>query len=153
MAVAAPLALLLGLVLVYPIIEVIRLSFTDATLVTGEPYTYSTDAYRQLLVQRGFPRTLVTTLTLRRLSTVFQLALGLGAALLVNGAERRGLRGAVFTRTIVLTAWAVPGVIIGIIWGLLYGETQSGILNYGLSLLGSPARPRSSPIPTSPWCR
>ena len=132
-----PLALLLSLVLVYPIIEVIRLSFTDASLVTGEPYTYSTDAYRTLLSSEAFRGTVVTTLLFVFFSTVFQLSLGLGAALLVNGAERRGLRGAVFTRTVVLTAWAVPGVIIGIIWRLLYGETQAGILNYGLSLLGT----------------
>jgi multiple sugar transport system permease protein len=69
-------------------------------------------------------------------STVFQILLGFGAALLVNGAERRGVRGTVATRTVVLTAWAVPGVIIGVIWSLLYEESQSGILNYGLSLLG-----------------
>jgi len=69
-------------------------------------------------------------------STVFQLGLGLAAGLLVNGAERRGLRGTVITRTAVLTAWAIPGVIIGVIWSLLYEESESGILNYGLSLLG-----------------
>ena len=69
-------------------------------------------------------------------STVFQLAFGLGAALLVNGAERNGLRGTVITRTVVLTAWAVPGVIIGIIWRLLYEESESGILNYLLSVVG-----------------
>src|ERR671920_602784 len=64
------------------------------------------------------------------------LVLGFGAALLVNGAERRGLRGTVLTRTVVLTAWAIPGVIIGVIWALLYEESQSGILNYGLSTVG-----------------
>lgn len=131
-----PMALLLGAVLIYPIIEVIRLSFTDASLVSGEPYTYTLDSYRALVLGEDFRGTLRVTFLFVLFSTVFQLGLGLAAALLVNGAERRGVRGTVLTRTVVLTAWAVPGVIIGIIWRLLYEESQSGILNYGLSLVG-----------------
>ncbi|HKG49264.1 MAG TPA: hypothetical protein VKB14_02395, partial [Actinomycetales bacterium] len=44
-----PLALVLALVLVYPLIEVLRLSFTDASLVSGEPYSATTDTYRSLV--------------------------------------------------------------------------------------------------------
>lgn len=131
-----PLGLLLALVLVYPLVEVVRLSFTDATLVSGEPYSYTLDAYESLLRGSDFRQTVGVTFVFVLFSTVFQLLLGLVAALLIHNAERRGLRGTVVTRTVVLTAWAVPGVIIGIIWSLLYTETSSGILNYGLSLVG-----------------
>jgi multiple sugar transport system permease protein len=131
-----PLALLLGIVLIYPMVEIVRLSFTDSSLVSGEPYEYTTDPYRSLVAGTDFRQTLGITFIFVLFSTVFQLLLGLTAALLVNGAERRGLRGTVLTRTVVLTAWAIPGVIIGVIWALLYEESRSGILNYGLSTVG-----------------
>jgi multiple sugar transport system permease protein len=132
-----PLSVVLLLVLVYPLVEIVRLSFTDASLVSGEPYRVTTDAYGSLVRGSDFRHTIGITFVFVLFSTVFQLLLGLGAALVVNGAERRGLRGTVFTRTTVMAAWAIPGVIIGIIWSLLYQESSSGILNYGLSLLGS----------------
>jgi multiple sugar transport system permease protein len=40
------------------------------------------------------------------------------------------------TRTAVLSAWAIPGVIIGIIWSILYEQSAAGILNYVLSSPG-----------------
>jgi multiple sugar transport system permease protein len=131
-----PLGLVLALVLVYPLVEMVRLSFTDASLVSGEPYAVTTDTYRSLLRGDDFRHALGVTFVFVLFSTVFQLGLGLAAALLVNGAERRGLRGTVVTRTAVMTAWAIPGVIIGVLWSLLYQETDAGILNYGLTLFG-----------------
>lgn len=131
-----PLGTVLLLVLAYPVIEIVRLSFTDASLVSGEPYRVTTDTYESLLLGTDFRHTLGVTFLFVLFSVVFQLLLGLAVALLVHGAERRNLRGAVATRTVVLAAWAVPGVIIGVIWSLLYQETDSGILNHGLSLLG-----------------
>jgi multiple sugar transport system permease protein len=131
-----PLGLLLALVLVYPLIEIVRLSFTDASLVSGEPYRITFDTYRSLVRGTDFQQTLGITFVFVLFSTIFQILIGFGAAVVVHGAERRGLRGTVLTRTVVMTAWAIPGVIIGVIWGLLFQETESGILNYGLSLLG-----------------
>lgn len=131
-----PLAALLALVLVYPMVEIVRLSFTDSSLVSGEPYSSTLDSYRSLLRGDDFQHTLRITFIFVLASTFFQILLGFGAALLVNAADQRGVRGTVVTRTVVLTAWAVPGVIIGVIWGLLYEESQSGILNYGLSIVG-----------------
>ena len=131
-----PLIAVLALVLVYPMVEIVRLSFTDASLVAGEPYEVTTDAYRSLLRGDDFRQTLEVTFLFVLFSTVFQLGLGFAAALLVNGAERRGLRGTAITRTAIMTAWAIPGVIIGVIWSLLYQESDAGILNHGLSLLG-----------------
>ncbi|HLU60200.1 MAG TPA: sugar ABC transporter permease [Pseudonocardia sp.] len=131
-----PLGLLLALVLVYPVVEIVRLSFTDASLVSGEPYRFTLDTYRSLARGTDFQQTLGITFVFVLFSTVFQLLIGFAAALLVHGAERRGLRGTVVTRAVVMAAWAIPGVVIGVIWGLLYQETGSGILNHGLSLLG-----------------
>lgn len=135
-----PVSAVLVLVLVYPLVEIVRLSFTDASLVSGEPYSITTDSYESVLRGSDFRHTLQITFLFVLFSTVFQLLLGLCAALVVNGAQRRGLRGTVVTRTAIMTAWAVPGVIIGIIWSLLYQESSSGILNYGLSFVGFSGR-------------
>ncbi|NLU76623.1 sugar ABC transporter permease [Streptomyces sp. HNM0575] len=131
-----PLGSVLLLVLVYPVVEIVRLSFTDASLVSGEPYSVTAQTYTSLLAGTDFRHTLQVTFLFVLVSVVFQLLLGLAAALLIHAAERRGLRGVVATRAIVLTAWAIPGVIIGVIWSLLYQETGAGVLNHGLSLLG-----------------
>lgn len=133
-----PLSAVLALILVYPLVEMVRLSFTDSTLVAGEPSHATTGAYDSLIHGTDFHHTLEITFLFTVFSTVFQIALGLCVALLVNNAERRGLRGTVALRTTVLTAWAVPGVVIGVIWSLLYQETDAGVLNHGLSLLGLP---------------
>lgn len=131
-----PLGTVLLLVLVYPVIEIVRLSFTDASLVSGEPHSVTAGTYASLLKGTDFRHTLEITFLFVLASVVFQLLLGLAIALLIHGAEKRGLRGVVATRAVVLTAWAIPGVIIGVIWSLLYQETDSGVLNHGLSLLG-----------------
>lgn len=131
-----PLALVLLLIFVYPLIEVVRLSFTDASLVGDEPYSYGTDTYRSIIGGQDFAETLQITFLFVLFSVVFQLLLGLLIAMLVDAAKRRGLRGALLTRTVVLTAWAIPGVVVGVIWVLLYQESSSGILNHLSGLLG-----------------
>ncbi|MDP9392982.1 MAG: sugar ABC transporter permease [Actinomycetota bacterium] len=131
----APMTVLLLAVFVYPMVEIVRLSFTEAGLI--EPVQdYTLGSYADVLGSAGFARTLRVTFLFVVASIVFQILLGLAIALLIDEASRRGLRGTVVTRTAVLTAWAIPGVVIGIIWSLLYQETTSGILNYGLSLIG-----------------
>lgn len=132
----APLGLLLALVFGYPLVEILRLSFTNSTMVSGESYSYTPSTYRSILGGPDFLDTLRVTFLFVVFSVVFQLLLGLLIALLVDNARRRGLRGAMLTRTVVLTAWAIPGVVIGVLWQLLYQESTSGILNYLGSLLG-----------------
>jgi multiple sugar transport system permease protein len=64
------------------------------------------------------------------------MLLGFLIALLVDQGAKRGMRTSIVTRTAVLSAWAIPGVIIGIIWSILYEQSAAGILNYLLSFVG-----------------
>jgi multiple sugar transport system permease protein len=125
-----PLFIVLLIVFLYPIEEVIRLSFTNATLLGNKPYHYTLEAYRNLLRTPGFGHTLVTTLIFVTASVFFQMLLGFVIALMVDLGTKRKLVGTVIVRTVVLSAWAIPGVIIGIIWSMLYNESDAGILNY-----------------------
>ncbi|WP_172371738.1 carbohydrate ABC transporter permease [Sporosarcina jiandibaonis] len=130
-----PLVLVLLLVFVYPIIEIIRFSFTDAGLIDRD-YTYTLKSYFSLFTSPGFFNMLFVTGFFVFFSVTFQMMLGLAVALLVDQGMKRRLHGTVILRTAVLTAWAIPGVIIGIIWTMLYNESNAGVLNYILSFVG-----------------
>ncbi|MGB8954220.1 MAG: sugar ABC transporter permease [Tumebacillaceae bacterium] len=131
-----PLAAILLLVFLYPVFEIVRLSFTDAKLV-GQTYEYSLQSYLTLLELPGFGAMLWTTALFVFFSALLQMALGFVIALLVDQGTKRKVVGTVVARTAVLSAWAIPGVVIGVIWKMLYSESESGILNYLFHLLGS----------------
>ncbi|MBD1383266.1 sugar ABC transporter permease [Bacillus sp. IB182487] len=130
-----PLAVVLLFVFLYPILEVVRLSFTDAQLSGGD-YSYTLRSYITLFTLPGFFSMLVITFIFVSLSVFFQMSFGFIIALLVDIGTKRKLVGTVVARTTVLMAWAIPGVVIGIIWTLLYNESQAGILNYILGFFG-----------------
>lgn len=128
-----PTIVVLALVFVYPIAQVVRLSFTDANLVGAEG-GYTLTSYRHVLSDLG--QVLGVTAVFVLGSVVFQMLLGFFIALLIDEAGKRRLHGVVLTRTAVMTAWAIPGVVIGIIWKLMYQESDSGILNYLFAQVG-----------------
>lgn len=123
----APLALILICIFVYPTIEVIRYSFTNATL-TSDSYTYTLNSYKAIFSNTQLLNTLVVTVIFVIFSVVGQTLLGLIIALAVNKGEEIHLRGSVFVRISCLLSWAIPGVIIGVIWKLMLDESESGIL-------------------------
>lgn len=131
-----PLAVILLLVFLYPVFEIVRLSFTNANLVSPG-YAYTLHSYLSLFALPGFGKMLWTTALFVFASAFLQMALGFLIALLVDQGTKRKLAGTVVARTAVLSAWAVPGVVIGIIWKMLYSESDSGILNYLFHLLGA----------------
>lgn len=131
-----PLILVLGIFYLLPVIDVIKTSFTDATMTnpSGNGFTFS--SYIKVLQDDAFGEVMFVTIFFVAFSVVFQFLLGFLIALLVDAAENRKMHGSVLTRTISLVSWAIPGVAIGIIWKIMYAENGSGILNYLISLLG-----------------
>lgn len=130
-----PLTVILLATFVFPIFEIARLSFTNANLV-GSDYEYTLSSYGSLLASPYFFDMLTATAIFVFLSVAFQMILGFLIALAVDQGARRGMKVSIVTRTAVLSAWAIPGVIIGIIWSILYQQSAGGILNYILSLVG-----------------
>ncbi|WP_010651298.1 carbohydrate ABC transporter permease [Oceanobacillus massiliensis] len=130
-----PIGLVLLFVYFYPVFEIVRLSFTDATLI-DDNHIYTLDSYRNLLSNPNFFQMLMTTCIFVFFSILFQMLLGFIVAIVIDQGQKRGLKGTVITRTAVLTAWAIPGVVIGVIWKILYNETDAGIINYLLNTVG-----------------
>lgn len=132
-----PLLTFLFVFFLLPCIDVIRTSFTNASM-TSTSYKYTLNSYIRVFQDPSFLNVLLVTLFFVAVSVVLQFAFGFAIALAVDHGEKKNMRGTVITRTISLISWAIPGVAIGIIWKMLYSESQSGILNYFLSSMGLP---------------
>ena len=147
----APLLLLLATLYLYPLIDVIRLSLTDAT-DAAMPTHYTFASYRSALGSSEFLAMMRVTGIFVTASVAGQLVFGMLIAALVCEGERRRLPGGAVVRAIVLVGWVLPGVVIGIIWKLLLDEFGAGIMAYAASLLGS-RNPTflSAPLPALIW--
>jgi multiple sugar transport system permease protein len=130
-----PALTLVALFFAYPIAELVRLAFTDLR-AHGTPYRYTLAGVRAVALDPELHGMLGTTLGFVAACVLLQLAVGLGLALVLDGARRRRMRGTLLVRTTVVAAWVVPGVLVGVLWRILLVENRSGIANYLLSLAG-----------------
>jgi multiple sugar transport system permease protein len=130
-----PLLAVLTALYLYPLLEVVRLSFTDAGAVS-QPYAYTLASYRGVLTSPEFASMTRITLTFVIASVAGQLIFGMAIAALVIAGERRRLPGAALVRAIVLIGWVMPGVVIGIIWRMLLDESGAGIMAYAATAFG-----------------
>lgn len=119
----------------YPVIDLIRLSFTNASFLQPA-FRYGLSSYASIFRDPDFLNTVWITLIFVFISVILQIGIGFLLALMFDASSRLRLFGTVAARTSVLIGWAIPGVIIGIIWNLMFVETRSGILTYGLAQLG-----------------
>lgn len=130
----APAVLLLAAFYLYPIIDVFRLSLTNATLLSSEE-RYTLDTLYAMLGNAALGDILLTTFVFCVASVIGQQAVGFGIALVVVRGERRRLPGMTTIRTIVLIAWVIPGIANGLIWQMLFSEAPFGAINSVLRLL------------------
>lgn len=130
-----PTVALATVFLLYPILELTRMAVTDLA-GPGSAYRYTAGAFRALASDPQFYGMIGTTLVFVLTSVALQLGLGLGLAWLFDAAERRRAAGSIAARVAVVSAWVIPGVLIGVIWKILLVENRSGIVNYWLSLVG-----------------
>jgi multiple sugar transport system permease protein len=131
----APLLAMATLFFLWPMLNVIRLAFTNTTLLRDE-YSYTLDSFSQALTDPSLPTVLLTTVIFVVASVVGQLVLGLLIALIIQRAVARKLRGAVLVRSVVLSAWVMPGILIGVIWQIVLNEGPFGLVNAFVNRIG-----------------
>lgn len=120
----------------YPLLEVIRMSFTNMSL-TGDSYQYvGFDSYMSVVMSEAFATMAEVTAIFVVTSVILQIGFGLILALAIDYGVKNYLYGSVATRIAVLSAWVIPGIVIGILWKILLIETEYGIVNYVLLGLG-----------------
>jgi len=133
----APSVIATVLLVFYPLVNGIYLSFTDANqynvtkrigeTVTPSTYEYiGTDNYQEIFENEiyyffpAFRQTMIWTFV----NVFFHVLIGLGLALLLN----RNIRGRGIYRMLLIVPWAVPTYISGFSWRFLYNE-QYGFFN------------------------
>jgi multiple sugar transport system permease protein len=131
----APVLVVLCTFYVVPVADVVRLSFTDASLLRPE-VSYGLDSFRAAFGSDALGVVLRNTAVFTGATVAALMGIGLGIALLTVRAERRGLRGIGALRVVVLAAWVIPGIANGLIWQMLFSEAPFGALNSLLRLAG-----------------
>ncbi|WP_026622518.1 multiple sugar transport system permease protein (plasmid) [Ensifer sp. WSM1721] len=126
-----PLLVVMVAVIGWPLVDTVRLSFTDAKLVGTAGSFVGADNYAKMLTGSNFQRALVTTTWFAIVSVAAEMVLGVLAALLLN----QQFRGRTALRALMILPWALPTVVNATLWRLIYNP-EYGALNAALTQLG-----------------
>lgn len=146
-AMIAPVAIVVGLIVLVPLVENVFFSFTDINAGNiGNPILDRQASYDVVGVRNyehvlsgdpyygSFWATLVRTVVWTFGSVACHLTIGLGLAMMLNRKVR--LRG--LYRVLLIVPWAVPAFISAFAWRYLFNSTY-GIFNELLRAVGLPA--------------
>ena len=120
-----------ALVLVYPFIDGVRISFFQDTLMSQSRPFVGLDNYRAVFAIPQFGTVLRVSLTWAIGSVIGEAILGILVALLLN----RAFRGRGFFRALLLVPWVMPAVVTAVIWRWLY-HSEFGVVNQVFGPLG-----------------
>ncbi len=110
---------------VLPLARGIYLGFTDSKAGLGVPTTFiGLDNFRELIHDDLFVSSFKIGLIWSVSVTAIGFCFALGLALLLS----QPLRGRWLARSLALVPWAMPAVVVGIMWKLFF-QPQAGVLN------------------------
>jgi raffinose/stachyose/melibiose transport system permease protein len=127
----APVLLLFGLSVAYPLIETIRLSFLDIRGL-GAAHYIGFGNYRTLFHDINFGRALSTTLIWTVSTTALSVGIGWILALLCSLAPKATL----VPRVLIFSAYGISETVTGFIWLGIFRPDSAGLLNAGLEAVG-----------------
>jgi ABC-type sugar transport system permease subunit len=128
---ALPALLLLGLVVLYPVVQGVLLSFTNASLLTPGRTFVALQNYQQLLADPTFGTALVHSVVLTAVAVGLELLLGMQLALLL----RQKVPGIRVFRSVTMASWVLPIVASVMMFNLMV-LPHSGLFNIILDHLG-----------------
>lgn len=124
----APAFLLVALVIFYPVVYNIWLSFHKVSLNPKRPDLFiGLDNYLQLLNDPGFWNSIQVTIIYTVVTVAGATLAGLGAALLLN----KAFKGRAFARTVVLLPYVAPVISVVFVWQYMFNPVY-GMVNYTL---------------------
>ena len=125
-ALIAPAAIYILAIVAWPLIETIRLSFTNSSLA-GEEYI-GFENYEKMLSSKKFNKIVVRTFVWMFFSVTVKLIIGLIGAVLLNA----NLKGRSIFRVLIMPPWVVP-IAIGMLgWLWLYNGYFGIIAGVGM---------------------
>jgi len=129
-------AVYVGGIQLFTLVRGLWLSLSDTNLLTPWDSTFvGLDNFQEVLTSPRFADALQATIVYVIGSLGGALALGLGAALILN-ARFRGRR---LARALVAIPWATPGVAVALVFVWIFND-QFGVLNFLLTSAGLLAR-------------
>lgn len=114
-----------GLVVFWPFIQALSLSFYEYTLQTPEPVWNGLENFREALSSSTVRQSFVVTAIYVFFATFFSIVLGLAWALILN----QPFRGRSVLRSVSLLPWIMPSVVTAFLWGWIF-NSRYGLLNY-----------------------
>lgn len=131
-----PAVIFVVVMMVFPIIYTLFLSFTNWNLTSGMPLSIvGFRSYLRVLKEPRFLDALARTFSFTGIAVAVETVLGLSLALLLN----REFKGKSFMKLILLLPLVATPVAIGIVWNLFYDPTI-GLMNFVVTSLGLPAQ-------------
>lgn len=128
-----PVVLFVGFFMIWPMLNVFIMSVQNYIVIKPKDRAFIGLAnYIEIFTKdQLFLKALKNSVVWVFVSVAFQTVLGFWLAALLN----KKFKGRGIYRALVLSPWAVAGVMVGIIWSLILGETY-GVLNDLLQKLG-----------------
>jgi multiple sugar transport system permease protein len=129
-----PTLVVFALFTYYPLVTVIRMSFTDSDMMKPNPNFVGLENYTKLFASREFWSSFTITAIFAVGVTALEVALGMALGFLMNAPTRMQglLRGAVFTPTVIsISATAI-------LWNFFL-NSQGGPVNRALGFAGLPS--------------
>ena len=120
----APSLLMIAIVALWPLVQTLYQSFTDAILASPQPVHFvGLDNYKRLVQDLAFRDSIATTVRFTVITVVFETLLGMIIALVINSQFKgRGLM-----RTAMLVPWAIPTVVSAEMWQWMYNDVYGVI--------------------------
>lgn len=129
-----PAIVFIGLLMVFPILYTLYLSFTNWNLTSGmEPSFVGLNSYLLVFSEPRFLHALGRTFTFTVFAVAAEVVLGVAIALILN----RAFVGKSFAKLLLLLPLVATPIAVGIVFNLFYDPTI-GLLNFALNALGLP---------------
>jgi multiple sugar transport system permease protein len=133
-----PAVIMIFLIIVYPLILSIDLSFQDVKIarIGAARKDFTLENYQSLFTSAEFWRSCWVTLQLIVTVTATCFVIGMGTALLLN----QTFKGRTLARLLVALPWAIPEVVAVVIWWWIF-DSSFGVMNWLLVTSGLVDRP------------
>ena len=127
-----PTAAILIIFLIVPTVYAVVLGFTDASLLTiNKAQFIGLDNFNTFIKSSSFSKVIFATLIYVIGGVSFTYLIGLFTALLLN----QKFKGRAVARSLVIVPWAVPQVVLVLIWRWMFNP-GFGVVNYLLNSIG-----------------
>lgn len=131
-----PAVLFMVTVYLYPLILTFKYSVSEVQVLTQETKFIGLENFKKVFSDPTIKTTIIRTLKWVALTVFFKMIIGTFIALLMTAK----VKGSKIYKFLVLVPWAMPAVVVSIIWSWIF-DGHSGYLNYYLMKLNIISEP------------